>query len=100
MSHLGNAAQLSASTVGLEHEDAQHHKDDDCVDVGGGEGGLQTTTHGVKHHPHGNQNTQSCIQTDRHGFQDSFQERYWHGVNVHKRDAGSGLQLQLPPMRY
>lgn len=94
MSHLGNAAQLSASTVGLEHEDAQHHKDDDCVDVRGGEGCLQTSTHGIQHHPHGNQNTQSCIQTDRHGFHNSSGFRSSTGMaSMCTQGMLAGLQL-------
>ena len=58
--YLGNAAQLSSATVCLEHEDAQHSKDDHGVEVGGGEGGLQTPTDRIQDHPHGNQNAQSC----------------------------------------
>ena len=61
---MENAAQLSAATVGFEHEDTQDHKDDDGMDVRGGEGCLQASADGIQYHPHGNQNTQSCIQAD------------------------------------
>ena len=50
LAHLGRGAELLHVGGGVhqEGEEAQHHVDDDCVDVGAEEGGLEPTSHGVQ----------------------------------------------------
>ena len=40
LSYQVNTAQNSSSAEGLEHEETADSKDDDCMDVGCGEGGF------------------------------------------------------------
>ena len=88
---MENAAQLSAATVGFEHEDTQDHKDDDGMDVRGGEGCLQASAHGK---PPPWESKYSMLHPDRYGFQNSLQFRSSSGMAsmcTHRRLAG--LQL-------
>eukprot|EP00959_Pyramimonas_sp_CCMP1952_P421745 8835236-Pyramimonas_sp.AAC.1 len=53
--HLAGAPEVVAAGVHGKHHDAEHGVDERGLEVGGKEGRLQATGHGVKDHTHGNQ---------------------------------------------
>ncbi len=58
--HVIDAVQEAAGHVDGEHEDEAEAEDDDGVEVGGGEGGLQAPDGRVHHHSDRDQEAHCC----------------------------------------
>ena len=63
--HLSGGAQLLNAGWGVDEEgkEAQHNVDDDCVDVGAQEGGLEPSSHRVQDDSDGDQ--EGSLHTDQ-----------------------------------
>ena len=58
--HIINAVQEAAGHIHLEHEDEAEQEDDDSVQVGCSEGGLQASDGSIHHHSDGDEEAHRC----------------------------------------